>query len=167
MSFPVSQPVQAHDKAISPPEPRTPVSVRPATMDDLPFIDALQWKHTKMLGWMPRAQLEGKIRAGHVLVAEGRGSPVVPLAACPPVRAAVDPDTGGQAASGTAGEIRPLGFVMGCDQYFKRDDCGIIYQLCVAEGQRRGLIGAALVRALFDRAAYGCRLYSCWCAQDI
>jgi hypothetical protein len=23
------------------------------------------------------------------------------------------------------------------------------------------------VKALFDRAAYGCRLYCCWCAQDI
>jgi hypothetical protein len=60
-----------------------------------------------------------------------------------------------------------LGFVIGTDRYFKRDDCGIIYQVCVAPGARRGLVGAALVKAMFDRAAYGCRLFCCWCAQDL
>ena len=58
---------------------RTPITIRPATMDDLPFIDSLQKQHTKMVGWMPTKQLEGKIGAGHVLVAEvgGSGSEVV------------------------------------------------------------------------------------------
>jgi hypothetical protein len=28
-------------------------------------------------------------------------------------------------------------------------------------------VGATLIQALFDRAAYGCRLFCCWCAQDI
>jgi len=36
----------------------------------------------------------------------------------------------------------------------------------VPEAQR-GLVGAALLKAAFDRAAYGCRLFCCWCAQDI
>ena len=53
------------------PLPPAPVTVRPATPDDLPFIDALQKKHAKQVGWMPRQQLEGKIAAGNVLVAVG------------------------------------------------------------------------------------------------
>lgn len=57
--------------------------------------------------------------------------------------------------------------MIGQDRYFKRDDVGIIYQLNVAPGKRRGLIGAHLLQAQFERSAYGCRLYCCWCAQDI
>ena len=55
------------------PVPRFAVSVRPATAGDLPFIDALQRKQTKHVGFMPRAQLEGKVAAGQVLVAEEVG----------------------------------------------------------------------------------------------
>jgi hypothetical protein len=29
------------------------------------------------------------------------------------------------------------------------------------------LIGATLVKEVFARSAYGCRLYCCWCAQDL
>lgn len=61
----------------------------------------------------------------------------------------------------------PLGYVIAQDQYQKRDDVGIIYQVNVLPMQQRNLIGAMLVKAVFDRAAYGCRLFSCWCAQDI
>jgi N-acetylglutamate synthase-like GNAT family acetyltransferase len=114
---------------------RVDVQVRPAMAADVPFIDTLQKAHTKQVGWMPRQQLQGKLAAGHVLVAEEAGAPV--------------------------------GYVIGNDQYFKRDDCGIIYQVCVATGARRGMVGAALVKAMFNRAAYGCRLFCCWCAQDI
>ena len=32
---------------------RRPIHVRPATMDDLPFMDSLQKLHTKQVGWMP------------------------------------------------------------------------------------------------------------------
>jgi len=39
--------------------------------------------------------------------------------------------------------------------------------LCVAPGFQRGLIGASLIKAVFERSAYGCRLYCCWCAQDL
>ena len=49
----------------------------------------------------------------------------------------------------------------------KRDDVGIMYQLNVLPLRQRHLVGATLVKALFERAAYGCRLYSLWCAQDI
>jgi hypothetical protein len=43
----------------------------------------------------------------------------------------------------------------------------VIFQLCVAPDAQRGLIGATLVREVFERSAYGCRLYCCWCAQDL
>jgi hypothetical protein len=62
---------------------------------------------------------------------------------------------------------QPVGYCIGHDQYFKRDDVGIIYQMNVAPAKQRSLIGAALVKAMFDRAAYGCKLFCCWCAQDI
>jgi hypothetical protein len=49
----------------------------------------------------------------------------------------------------------------------KRDDVGIVYQLNVLPLKQRHLIGATLIKAVFERAAYGCRLFCCWCAQDI
>jgi hypothetical protein len=61
----------------------------------------------------------------------------------------------------------PLGYIIAHDQYFKRDDVGIVYQLNVAPGKQRALVGASLLKAQFERSAYGCRLYCCWCAQDI
>jgi hypothetical protein len=60
-----------------------------------------------------------------------------------------------------------VGYCIGNDQYFKRDDVGIIYQMNVLPGRQRGLIGASLLKAQFERSAYGCKLYCCWCAQDI
>src|SRR5437764_8743154 len=85
---------------------------------------------------MPTKALDGKIRLGHIIVAEDEGK-------------------------------QPLGYCVGNDQYFKRDDVGIIYQMNIVPDRQRGLIGATLVKAMFDRAAYGCRLFCCWCAQDI
>src|SRR3954468_23325895 len=52
------------------PIPRVPVNVRVATMDDLPFMDGLQKKYGKALGYFPRKQFEGYIGGGDVLVAE-------------------------------------------------------------------------------------------------
>ena len=60
-----------------------------------------------------------------------------------------------------------LGYVIAADKYAGRDDVGIVYQLNVLPLKQRNLIGATLVKACFERAAYGCRLFSCWCAQDI
>jgi hypothetical protein len=119
------------------PLPPISVTVRPATIDDLPFIDALQKQHSDRVGFMQTAALRAKIEAGQVLIACADGAP------------------------------EPLGYVMGADRYFKRDDVGIIYQLNVAPGRQRGYIGATLLAAMFERAAYGCRLFCCWCAQDI
>ena len=70
----MSEIIQSSQGAMSP-SPRVPISIRPATIDDLAFIDGLQKKHTKQVGFMPTKQFEGKIKAGHVFVAEeGSGS---------------------------------------------------------------------------------------------
>ena len=101
------------------PLPQVNVSIRPGVLSDVPFLDSLQEMHTKQVGWMPTKQFEGKIKLGHVLIAESDGEPV--------------------------------GYCIGNDQYFKRDDLGIIYQLNVAPTKQRGLIGATLLKAMFDR----------------
>src|SRR6267154_2675581 len=93
------------------PIPRSNVTVRPATMSDLPFLDGLQKLHTKQVGWMPTKQLDGKIGLGHVIIAEDEAKQAV-------------------------------GYCIGNDQYFKRDDVGIIYQMNVVPDRQRGLIGA-------------------------
>src|SRR5688572_16687997 len=125
---------------------RGDVSIRPATMADVPFMDALQKAHSKQLGYFPTKQFEGYIAQGAVLIAESpspQPSPRVP------------------------GEGEGLGYVIAKDRYLKRDELGVVYQLCVAPGNQRKQVGAALVKAVFERSAYGCRLYCCWCAQDI
>jgi hypothetical protein len=61
----------------------------------------------------------------------------------------------------------PVGYIISRDRYLKRDELGVIFQLCVADGQQRKLVGASLVREAFERSAYGCRLYCLWCAQDL
>ncbi len=157
------------------PIPKIPISVRVATLDDLPFIDALQKKHTKQVGWMPTKQLEGKINAGHVIVAETvrRGTPPHPSPSTARSPGTTQEGEGARLAPTPSSlnpeprTLNPVGYLIGHDQYFKRDDVGIIYQINIAEGKRRGFIGAALLKAQFERSAYGCRLYCCWCAQDI
>ena len=55
------------------PLPELPtITTRVATMDDLPFIDALQKKHSKQLGFFPRQQIEGYLKNGWMRVAEER-----------------------------------------------------------------------------------------------
>src|SRR5262245_11520063 len=103
------------------PIPKIPIVVRAGTMDDLPFIDALQKKHPKQVGFMANKQFEGKIKAGHVLVAEekieDRGLKVEESACAPSPSSIFHPPSS------------PLGYLIGNDQYFKRDDVGIIYQI--------------------------------------
>ena len=127
--------VNIESQRISLPTPNAPISVRLGTREDIPFIDALQKKHDKALGFFPRAQLEGYIDNEWLLIAEMNGVPV--------------------------------GYVASRDRYLKRDELGVIYQLCVSPNVQRGLIGASLIKAVFERSAYGCKLYCCWCAQDL
>lgn len=124
------------------PSPQHPISIRAATMADLPWMDQLQKKFGRALGYFPTKQFEGYIEMGAVLVA--------------------------RASRPCMGETpMPLGYIISRDRYLKRDELGVVYQLCVAPGFQRGLIGATLVREVFQRAAYGCRLFCCWCAQDL
>jgi ribosomal protein S18 acetylase RimI-like enzyme len=101
--------------------------------------------------------LEGYVDQNAVLIAESGQWPVA----------------GGQsehAALPTTDHRPPttsLGYVISRDRYLKRDELGIIYQLNVAPEARRMLVGAALVREVFARSAWGCRLYCLWCAQDL
>src|SRR5947207_14863298 len=99
------------------PIPKVSIRIRPGTLEDVPFLDSLQKLHTKQVGWMPTAQFEGKIKLGHVLVAE-EPSP--------------------QPSPGVPGEgAKPIGYCIGNDQYFKRDDVGIIYQANVVPAEQR------------------------------
>jgi GNAT superfamily N-acetyltransferase len=126
--------------------PRCDVSVRVATAEDFAFIDSLQKLHSRQVGFLKRQAIEAKIAAGQALIAEDPHPNPLP-------------------------EYRErekrVGYVMGQDRYFKHDNVGLIHQMNVAPDRQRGFIGMTLLKALFDRAAYGCLLYSCWCAQDI
>jgi len=137
------------------PAPRTekPISIRVATPEDIPWMDSLHKKRNFELGWCTLQQFEGYIRDECILIAESSAG--VPARTMP------------IGAGGDARATEPLGYVMFRDRYFKRDEVGYIVHLNVAEGSQRKLIGAALVQEVFDRAAYGCRLYSCWCRQDL
>jgi ribosomal protein S18 acetylase RimI-like enzyme len=131
------------------------VTVRLATREDLPFCDALQKQFQKGLGYFKTEWFEGYLAMGAILIAEvgGGGSEVGGSNNRPP----------------TTHNPRPtrLGYVISRDRYLKRDELGIIYQLCVAPGEQRKLIGAELIKAVFERSAYGCKLYCLWCAQDL
>jgi len=146
------------------PLPQINVTIRPGVMSDVPFLDSLQKLHTKQVGWMPTAQFEGKIRLGHVLIAEENTT------ADYADHAELKRDTNALSLSAKSAKSAVptlVGYCIGNDQYFKRDDVGIIYQMNVMPGKQRGFIGASLLKAQFERSAYGCKLYCCWCAQDI
>ncbi len=68
-------------------------------------------------------------------------------------------------AETSTGEL--AGYLIGNDRYRHRDELGVIFQMCVASAFRRSLVAANLLKAQFERSAYGCKLYCCWCAQDI
>ncbi|MFT3788144.1 MAG: GNAT family N-acetyltransferase [Tepidisphaeraceae bacterium] len=149
-------------KSIPLPAPRVPIRIRVGTLDDVPFMDALQKKTTKQVGWMPTKQFEGKVKAGAVLVAEEVGSGQYADAAVG--RNSSDPSS---LPTARCTLPTPAGYLIAHDRYFKRDDVGIIYQINVVPEYRRSLVAASLLKAQFERSAYGCKLYCCWCAQDI
>ena len=135
---------QAQNAALAiAPVPRCAVQVRSATTDDLPFIDALMKLHSHMVGFAPRGRIETNIKDGHVLIAEEA------------------------AHVGASGGAVQVGYVIARYDYMKRDEVGIVYQLNVMPIRHRHLVGATLIKAVFDRAPYGCKLFCCWCAQDI
>src|SRR5678816_1138456 len=109
-----------------PPLPQVDVTVREATLADVPFIDRLQKLHNKQLGFLQTSAIEGKIRLGQIVVAVERDG-------------------------------LPVGYCISTDRYQKHDDIGIIYQMNVLPGRQRSFMGATLLKAVFDRAAYGCK----------
>ncbi len=122
--------------------------------------------HSDSLGFLTTKALVDHIAKGHVLIAEEASSPGG--AAVSAVKGPNANENGNaQQTGGTPAPPKPLGYIIARDQYTKHDDIGIIYQLNVTPGSQRNLVGAALVKATFERAAYGCKLFCCWCAQDL
>src|SRR5687768_3825800 len=147
------------------PIPKCEIAIRVATLADLPALDALQKPHVKALGYFPTQQFEGYIKMGGVLVAEVvDGNERLGLG----LRLGLRPDEAHPNHNPNRNLNRPLlGYCISRDRYLKRDELGVIYQLCVDQGSQRKLVGATLVKEVFARSAYGCRLYCCWCAQDL
>ena len=139
---------RAPTNAITLPAPRTPIGIRQAVASDVKFIDDLQRKHGKMVGWFPKNQLETNIAKGRVLIAEKNGTSTLRVES---------PDA---ERRGTT----PVGYCISTDRYFKRDDCGVVYQLNIAPDKQRGLIGASLSLAIDAQAnafIEGCLMPSC------
>ncbi|XAL99591.1 hypothetical protein OT109_18675 [Phycisphaeraceae bacterium D3-23] len=75
--------------------------------------------------------------------------------------------TGPLGHSATAQAAQPLGYCIAVDRYMKQDHVGQFIQLNVPPEYRRSLVGAALVKATFEKSAYGVKLYGLWCRQDL
>ncbi len=117
------------------PSPPSTVTIRDATLADVPFFDAQQKAAKGALGFFPTKQFEGYVRDHLAIVAECNG--------------------------------RPIGHLLARDRYSGRDELGIVYQVsCIPEFRRRN-VRARLVQEAIARAAYGVRLYCCWCRQDL
>jgi hypothetical protein len=149
------------------PAPRMAIAIRPATMADIPFIDRLQKMHSKAVGFMHLKTLEGNISEGRILIAEQMQN-----AECRMQNEEKNEDTPAASSfsihhSAFCIPAKPLGYVLGNDRYFKHDDVGIIYQMNIVPEAQRSFVGAALLKAQFERSAYGCKLYCCWCAKDL
>lgn len=141
------------------PAPTTPMTVRVATREDMPFMDRLQKRHSKALGFFSRQMLEGYIDGRNVLIAEATEVDSDKLI--------VDRRDASSLSTPNYHLSTPLGYVISKDRYLRRDELGAIFQMCVAPGHERQFIAANLLREVFERSAYGCRLYCCWCAQDL
>ena len=139
------------------------VSIRGAVAGDIPFIDALQKANSAGVGFMHMATLEGHLAQGHILIAEA--------IKVNSEQSTVNSEEAGSSVHCSPGTAHsggsPVGYCIGVDKYFKREDVGVIYHMNVVPERRRGLVAAALLRAQFDRSAYGVKLYCCWCAQDL
>jgi len=138
------------------------IIIRPAVErgGDLMFIDELMKKHNKMVGFASTKELLSHIEEGTALIAEALSDQ----------RSAVSDQEQSESRTLTA-ESRQLhtriGYILYRDRYMKREDCGYVSQLNVQPEKHRGLVGAALVKAMFGRLPWGVRLFACWCAQDL
>jgi ribosomal protein S18 acetylase RimI-like enzyme len=144
--------------------PNAPVRIRVATMADMAAIDSLQKKNSRALGFFPRQQLAGYLNGGWVLVAEATETGVSSQKT-----GEMPEDT---ARSAPVSCLRSpassvVGYVISRDRYMKRDELGCVFQMCVSAEAQRQQVAATLLREVFERASYGCRLFCCWCAQDL
>src|SRR5262245_9223224 len=65
----VPSPARASSELVVP-VPRVAIEIRVATLADVPFMDGLQKKYGKALGYFPTKQFEGYVGSGGVLIAE-------------------------------------------------------------------------------------------------
>jgi hypothetical protein len=166
-----SAPGSVHGNSnLQPVEPRHDFDIRPATLEDFEWIDAMQKAESDKLGFLMKMAIEKRIEQGNVLVACGEGAEGTGAkgpsgndtssSAFHSAPRPLDPSAPAEAAS-------PLGYCIAVDRYMKQDHVGQFIQLNVRPGVRRGLVGAALVQATFDKSAYGVKLYGLWCRQDL
>ena len=140
-------------------EPRVGIRIREGTLADVAFIDRMQKAQSRELGFLPLMAIEGKVKLNQVLIAESD------VGATP-----ASPAEGRSTVAGDAGVAptgMPVGYLIAADRYCRRDEIGYVTQINVLPEYRRHLVAAKLLSAQFDRSAYGCRLYGCWCAQDL
>jgi hypothetical protein len=154
------------------PEPRSPIAIRVAIERDLKFIDDLQKKHGKMVAFASHKELRSYIEQGQTALIAEEGSLPLPSgegwgegAHDGQVRS--DPPSPLTPLPQGEGNRSPIGYCLYRDRYMKREDCGYVSQLVVDSSKHRGLVGAALVQAMFERLPYGVRLFCLWCAQDL
>ena len=149
-------------------EPRVGIRIREGTREDVAFIDRMQKAHSRELGFLPLMAIEGKIKLGQVLIAE--------VDSRQRAEDRKDEDSGHGAGSASSSSLStalcplpssPIGYLIAADRYCRRDEIGYVTQINVLPEYRRHLVAAKLLQAQFDRSAYGCRLYGCWCAQDL
>ncbi|MEM1098656.1 MAG: hypothetical protein AAGH92_07700 [Planctomycetota bacterium] len=140
-------------------------------MEDLSWIDTQQKarENRQRLGFLFESALIGKIEKKQVLVAEAtdglgvEGRRSEQAASDSQVQHdRLDPPPAALDAS-----RQRVVYLIAQDRYLKRDDLGLVVQICVLPAYRRSLVAAHLLQAQFDRSAYGCKLYCCWCAQDL
>lgn len=158
---------------LQPVEPRIDFTIRTATPGDFGWIDAMQKQESDKLGFLMRAAIEKRIEQGNVLVAEatpGNGSRGSGLGSGGEETSEDSHGSGRDPKPETldpAQAATPLGYCIHVDRYMKQDHVGQFIQLNVPPEYRRSLVGAALVKAAFEKSAYGVKLYGLWCRQDL
>lgn len=151
---------------LQPVEPRIDFTIRTATLDDFEWIDAMQKAESDKLGFLMKMAIEKRIEQGNVLVA------VATRSEQGIVNNQQERQDSGSTVNGLlfpphSAEGGPLGYCIAIDRYMKQDHVGQFVQLNVPPAFRRSLVGAALVKATFEKAAYGVKLYGLWCRQDL
>src|SRR5687768_15707511 len=118
------------------PIPHFEIAIRPATLADLPFMDRLQKKYNKALGYFPTKQFEEYVETGGVLIAEEVTRTEDLGLSNGKTASSLSPQS-----SVPVTQSSPLGYIISRDRYLKRDELGVIYQLCVEAGAQRKLVG--------------------------